>query len=234
VNFESYELLTFDCYGTLIDWESGILDAVRPVLERHDVNPSDEEVLELYARTEAKHEQDDYVRYEVLLRFVMAEMSLRLGVDLAPDEVGVIEKSLPSWPPFPDSVRALRRLKKRFKLGIISNVDDAMFAHTARSLEVHFDYVVTAQQAGAYKPSHRIFQMAFERFGIPRERILHVAQSIYHDVVPARELGVASVWVNRRKGRPGHGATPPADAVPDLEVPDLVSLADLAGPGGQE
>lgn len=227
LDFNEFDLLTFDCFGTLIDWETGILDAVRPVLDRHEVQVGDDELLELYARTEAKHEQGEYVRYEVLLKLVMAEMSLRLGVDIDPGEVPCIAHSLGSWPPFTDTVVALERLKTRYKLAVISNVDDALFEKTARRLTVKFDWIVTAQQAGAYKPSRVVFETALSRFGLPRERILHVAQSIYHDIVPARELGLSTVWVNRRQGRKGHGATPPADAKPDVEVADLQSLVEL-------
>jgi 2-haloacid dehalogenase len=227
LDFKEFDLLTFDCYGTLIDWESGILDAVRPVLDRHGVEVGDEEVLELYARTETKHEQGDYVRYEVLLKLVMTEMSLRLGVDVDPGEVECIARSLGSWPPFADTVPALEALKTRYKLAVVSNIDDALFEKTARHLQVPFDWVVTAQQVGAYKPSKQVFETAIARFDLPRERILHVAQSLYHDIVPARELGLSTVWVNRRHGRPGHGATPPADAKPDVEVADLQSLVKI-------
>lgn len=229
LDFGKFELLTFDCYGTLIDWEAGILGAVRPVLELHGVHASDDEILELYARIEAKHEQGDYVRYEVLLRLVMAEMSLRLGMDVDPEEVQCIARSLQNWQPFPDTVASLEKLKTRYQLAVVSNIDDDLFEPTARHLRVSFDWVVTAQQAGAYKPARATFECAFARFGVPRERILHVAQSIYHDIVPARELGVSTVWVNRRHDRTGDGATPSAAATPDVEVPDLQSLVTLMG-----
>ncbi len=229
LDFNRFTLLTFDCYGTLIDWERGILDAVRPVLERNGVEADDETVLETYAAAEAKQEQGDYVRYELILRMVMAEMSLRLGFDASPEEVLSLSKSLGHWRPFPDTVEALRKLKRQYKLAIVSNTDDRLFEATATHLGVTFDWVITAEQARAYKPSPRIFDHALAQFGIPREQILHVAQSVYHDIVPARNLGVASVWVNRRKGRRGTGATPPAAATPDVEVADLRSLIDLMG-----
>ncbi len=128
---------------------------------------------------------------------------------------------------FPDTVEALTRLKTKYKLAIISNTDDDLFAATVRNLGVEFDYVITAEQCRTYKPSRNNFLEALERLGLPREQVLHVAQSIYHDVVPTRALGISSVWVNRRKGLLGSGATLPAEGRPDLEVTDLKSLADL-------
>jgi 2-haloacid dehalogenase len=122
-------------------------------------------------------------------------------------------------------VAALQTLKQRFKLGIISNIDDDLFAASNRRLGVTFDWVITAQQVRSYKPSTRNFTAAFERIGVPQDRLVHVAQSLFHDHVPAKSLGLATVWVNRRRGHPGPGATPPASARPDLEVPDLQSLA---------
>ena len=118
----------------------------------------------------------------------------------------------------------------RFELAAITNCDDDLFAASARRLGVAFDHVITAQQAGSYKPSHHNFELAFERIGRPRDRILHVAQSLYHDHVPARQLGLASVWIDRRHGRPGSGATPPVDVTPDLAVPDMATFAALAAP----
>jgi 2-haloacid dehalogenase len=229
LDFSRFTLLTFDCYGTLIDWERGILEAVRPILVRSGIEADDETVLETYAAVEAKHEEGEFVRYEIVLRMVMAEMSLRLGFDASPEEVLGLPQSLGHWKAFPDTVEALRRLRKKYKLAIISNTDDRLFQATAKHLGVTFDWVVTAQQARAYKPCPKIFDYAFGQFGIPREQILHVAQSIYHDVVPARDLGIATVWVNRRKGQRGTGATPPATATPDAEVADLRSLTELMG-----
>jgi 2-haloacid dehalogenase len=132
------------------------------------------------------------------------------------------------WPAFPDSRGALARLKEHFALAVITNCDDDLFAASNRRLGVTFDAVITAQQVGSYKPSHRNFEVAFERIGAPRERILHVAQSLFHDHVPAKELGLTTVWVDRRHDRPGSGATPPTSATPDLVVPDMATLADLA------
>jgi 2-haloacid dehalogenase len=146
-------------------------------------------------------------------------------------ELNRFANSVGDWPPFPDSRAALRRLKERFGLAVLTNCDDDLFARSQRRLGIEFDWVITAERARSYKPSHRNFEVAFATIDAPRERILHVAQNLFHDHVPAKELGMATVWIDRRRGQPGSGATPPADAVPDLVLPDLRSLAELATPG---
>jgi 2-haloacid dehalogenase len=135
-----------------------------------------------------------------------------------------------AWPAFSDSAAALAALHRRFRLGAITNCDDDLFAASNRRLGEPFDHVVTAEQVGSYKPDERNFEYAFEVLGVPRDRILHVAQSLYHDHVPAKRLGLTTVWVDRRGGRSGSGATPPAAATPDLVVPDMASLAAMAAP----
>jgi 2-haloacid dehalogenase len=159
--------------------------------------------------------------------FVVRAFGERLGFTPSESEVRSLPDSLPNWLPFPDTIAALGRLKVCYQLAIISNVDDNFFAHTARRLEVPFDYVITAQQARAYKPSLQIFKLAQQRTGVVPSQWLHVGQSIYHDVVPAQSLGIKTVWVNRASPRPGAGAAKTASARPDLEVPDLKSLVQL-------
>ncbi|UCH85806.1 MAG: haloacid dehalogenase type II [Candidatus Latescibacterota bacterium] len=226
VDFNKYRVLTFDCYGTLIDWESGILAAIRPVLAQHGLDPSDRDILETYAPIEAKHEEGEHLSYRLILRMVMAEMSLRFAFDASPKELDCLSAALPNWKPFPDTVAALKKLKSRYKLAVISNIDDDLFEATARRLEVPLDWVITAQQAGAYKPSGKVFAFALDKIGLPREQILHVAQSVYHDIIPARDAGLDTVWVNRRAGLKGSGATLAASATPDVVVTDLESLVD--------
>lgn len=221
--------LTFDCYGTLIDWEIGILTALRPILGHHGQSLGDEEVLELFGRLEQQQEAGAYLPYREVLENVVGELGHHLGFEPTHDEVHALPLSLPSWPPFPDTVPALRRLKSVYKLAVISNTDDDLFAETGRRLEVPFDAVITAQQARSYKPSHRNFELALERLGVASDRVLHVAQSLYHDHVPARELGIYSVWINRRAGKQGGGATVPADIKPRFEFPDLRTFADFVG-----
>ena len=228
IDLDGYDVLTFDCYGTLIDWETGLLAALRPVAEAHGVSVSDDELLETYARHEAELEAGPYLRYRELLGSALQGMGADLGFEPTRHELDAVGASVGDWPAFPDSAEALARLHRHFKLAPITNCDDDLFALSAQLLGVDFDWVITAQQAGAYKPSRRPFELAFERIDAPRERILHVAQSLFHDHVTAKELGITTVWIDRRGDKPGSGATPPAEARPDLTLPDLRSLADLA------
>ncbi|HEU0023024.1 MAG TPA: haloacid dehalogenase type II [Thermoleophilaceae bacterium] len=229
IDLGAFDALTFDCYGTLIDWESGLLAALRPVLEAHGVESSDEELLEAYARHEAELEAGEYRRYREVLGRALRGIGLDLGFEPSAAEVEAFSGSVGDWPAFQDSAEALARLHQRYRLAPITNCDDDLFALSAKRLGVDFDWVITAEQARSYKPSRRSFELAFETIDAPRERILHVAQSLYHDHVPAKELGMATVWIDRRGGREGSGATPPAQAKPDLTLPDLRSLAELAG-----
>jgi 2-haloacid dehalogenase len=222
-NFSRFRALTFDCYGTLIDWETGLLGALRPLLEAHGKNLSDEQIFALYGELEPAA-QNPYRRYRDVLAEVVRGFGKRLGFSVSEAEAVSLAESLKTWQPFPDTVAALEQLKTKFKLGIISNIDDDLFAATARHLQVKFDQVVTAQQAGAYKPSTAPFHLALERFALPADEILHAGQSVYHDVVPAKSLGLATALVYRR----GSGATRPTEGAPDLRVSDLRTLASLA------
>jgi len=228
LDFNRFEWLTFDCYGTLIDWEAGLLPVLRRFLENHSQHLEDAEILEFYGHFEQVAESGEYRSYSDVLRCVMQSFGVELKFVPAEDELNFLVRSLPCWNPWPDTVAALRFLKSRFQLAILSNIDDDLFASTRPHLEIEFDHVITAQQARAYKPSHRIFELAFQRIGTPRDRILHVGQSVFHDVVPAQALGLAAVRVNRPSARAGVGAVKKAVAKPDLEVPDLATLAQYA------
>jgi 2-haloacid dehalogenase len=227
VDFSRFEALTFDCYGTLIDWETGIIRGLRSVVRDRAV-ATDDQLLESYARHEAALEAGEYLPYRQVLGSALMAVCGDLGLTASADEIGQFAGSVGDWPAFDDSAPALQRLADRFRLGVITNCDDDLFAASNRRLGVKFDWVITAQQARSYKPSHRNFELAFETMGIPRDRILHVAQSLFHDHVPARELGVSSAWIDRRHDRPGHGATPPAAARPDFTAPDMATFADAA------
>jgi 2-haloacid dehalogenase len=223
-----FKVLTFDCYGTMIDWETGIFSALRPILTAHNKSVPDLALLELYSELELEAEQGEYLRYRDVLQSVVRGFGERFGFSPTDTEVRSLPESLANWQPFPDTVEALRKLKSRFQLAVISNVDDDLFASTAPKLGVAFDHVITAQQAGCYKPCMGMFKLAEGRIGVSREQWLHVGQSIYHDVIPAQSLGIATVWVNRPSPRPGSGAAKAASGKPDLEVPNLSALADLA------
>jgi 2-haloacid dehalogenase len=228
LDFDGFQVLTFDCYGTLIDWETGIFSALRPILAAHHKTLADTAILELYSELEAAAEAGKFRPYREVLQSVVAGFGNRLGFVPTANEKESLPDSMAGWNPFPDTVHALRRLKAKYQLAVISNVDDDLFAHSAPKLEVVFDRVVTAQQARCYKPGLDIFKLALERTGASPGAILHVGQSIYHDVIPARTLGIASVWLNRPSPRPNAGAARRAEATPDLEVRDLRTLADRA------
>ena len=228
LDFSRYSWLTFDCYGTLIDWESGIIDAIRPLLAASGRTLSSDGILELYSSIEAREEAAPYRPYREILETAVRRMGGRLVFSVTDEQAQALVDTIGGWRPFPDSVAALQRLKQRFKLGVISNVDDDLFAPTAKLLGDPFDAVITAQQARSYKPSSNNFKLALERIGEPAEKILHCAQSLYHDIPPAKALGMGTVWVDRRAGQRGSGATPPSKAEPDLRVENMAELAELA------
>jgi 2-haloacid dehalogenase len=234
LDLTKFDVLTFDCYGTLIDWETGLLAALHAALDAGPDAapgggplPTDDELLERFARHESATEAGPYLSYREVLATVLRAMAAELGRAPTDEAVAEFGGSVVDWPAFPDSAAALATLHERFNLGVITNCDDDLFAASEARLGTKFDWVITAQQARRYKPNPRAFELAFERIGLPPKRILHVAQSLFHDHVTAKRLGLSTVWVNRRQDRPGSGATPPADAEPDLVVPDMASLASL-------
>ncbi|MCU0484413.1 MAG: haloacid dehalogenase [Chloroflexi bacterium] len=204
VDFSRFEVLTFDCYGTLIDWEAGIAGGLRAVLGPRGIAVGDEDLLERYARHEAAVEAGPYTPYREVLARSLRRVCAELGVEPTVAEAAAFAGSVGDWPAFPDSPGALARLASRYRLAVITNCDDDLFAASNRRLGVTFDWVITAQQVG------------------------HVAQSLFHDHVPAKRLGMTTAWIDRRHDRPGSGATPPASAMPDLVAPDMATFADLA------
>jgi 2-haloacid dehalogenase len=226
LNFAQYRLVSFDCYGTLIDWETGIFSALRPILAAHGKTIADAELLRLYAELESEAQQGEFHPYREVLQSVVRGFGKHSGFNPTDSQIRSLPESLSNWPPFPDTIAALGKLKQRYKLAVISNVDDDLFAPTARRLQIPFDYVITAQQARAYKSSLQMFKLAQQRTGVAPGQWLHVAQSVYHDVIPARSLGISTVWVNRPSTRPGSGAAKAATGQPDLEVPDLKTLSE--------
>ena len=231
-DYDRFEALTFDCYGTLIDWETGILRGLRATLDRHGVDAPDDELLELYSTAEERAESGPYLRYREILGRCLREACGHYGLAAEDDAAAAFGGSVADWAPFPDSSAALQRLRTRFRLGVITNCDDDLFAASNRRLDVEFDWIITAQSVGSYKPNRRNFETAFATLGLPRRRILHVAQSLFHDHVPAKELHLASVWIYRRHDRPGFGASPPATVTPDAIFPDMASFAAAATASG--
>lgn len=225
-----YSVLTFDCYGTLVDWETRLLDYLRPILEQHDVHVRDEFVLEFFAETEAELEARSHSNYRIVLENVMSRFGKRLGFTPTGHNLVDFPIAIATSPPFADTVPALRALAARYDLAIVSNTDDDLFALTQPLLQVEFAHVVTAKQMKTYKPDPRMFQEVIERCGVPPERMLHVAQSLYHDIAPAAALGLDTVWINRRGGKHGGGATRPVENVrPKWEFPNLAAFAEAIG-----
>lgn len=230
MKLSDFKALSFDCYGTLIDWESGILTALAQLRERAGL--SENQLLEAYAVVEHEMEEElPSLPYSQLLEKVHGELSRRLGVAESSEEAAKFGASVGDWPAFPDSPEALAYLKRHFKLIILSNVDRLSFAGSQRRLGVEFDHVFTAQDIGSYKPDLRNFEYLIshlEKDGIEKDDLLHVAQSLFHDHVPANRMGIASAWVDRRAGKPGGGATVLPDPMPhyDFRFTTLGELAD--------
>jgi 2-haloacid dehalogenase len=224
-DFAPIEVLTFDCYGTLIDWEAGILAALRRIL---GPQPHDDALLESYAQAETQAEAGPWQSYRDILQASLAAVCAERGIRPTAQQSADFASSVADWPAFPDSAAALDRLRGRFRLGVITNCDDDLFAASDRRFGEPFEWVITAEQVRAYKPSARNFEVALERIGRPRAALLHVAQSLFHDHVPAQALGLATAWIDRRHDRPGFGATPPASATANLSAPDMATFADMA------
>ncbi len=201
LDFSRFDWLSFDCYGTLIDWETGILGYLRPLLRAKGCAFTDAQILALYSEVEPRQQAGNYRCYREVLAGVVRDFARELRFEVSESEANGLAESIRGWQPFSDTVAGLRRLHFRYKLAVLSNIDDDLFAGTAPKLEVPFDAVVTAQQVHSYKPSLNNFEALLRRYAIPRERLLHVAESLYHDVVPAQSLGIATVWVNRRQGK---------------------------------
>ncbi len=232
MDLHDFDVLTFDCYGTLIDWEGGIAAQLVPWAERHGLGVSADELLEVFAVAEHRQEAaTPGLLYPQILEHVFADISAHFGVAVEAEEARAFGRSVQEWPAFPDSPAALAYLKQHYKLVIISNIDRASFAHSNAKLKVDFDAIITAEEVGSYKPDLRNFEFAFARLaemGIRREKILHVAQSLFHDHEPAGQLGLRSVWINRRAGQTGWGATaaPRSEVTPDLTFESMAALVE--------
>jgi 2-haloalkanoic acid dehalogenase type II len=226
-----FKALTFDCYGTLIDWETGLFAALAPLGARSHRPLSREQMLEDYAHYE--HSQEHYTptkKYSELLAVVYKRLAEHWGTPAEWSECLTFGRSIADWPAFPDSPAALKYLKQHYRLYPLTNVDNESFAHSNRKLEVQFDGVMTAEDIGSYKPSLRNFEYLLEKLekhGIQRNQVLHVAQSLFHDHAPANELGLASCWIDRRAGRAGGGATRVPENMPRFNF-RFTSLGEFA------
>jgi 2-haloacid dehalogenase len=238
VRLTEFQAMSFDCYGTLIDWEAGLASVLTPWARSAGLDLDDEALLAAYSRHEAEAEaaypEEPYP--EVLARSMRA-LGSELGSPVNSEDAQRLARSVPEWPAFADSAAALAALGQRFKLMILSNVDRGSFAASNRRLGVQFSAVITAEDVGSYKPSPRSFESLLAeaaRLGIEDGKLLHVAQSLFHDHVPAQQAGLPTAWINRRKGRPGWGATPAPEApvLPGWEFPSMAALADAVAAEG--
>jgi 2-haloacid dehalogenase len=228
-----FKALTFDCYGTLIDWEKGILAALDGWRRRVGLAAGDEGILAAFAEVESPVQAaNPKMRYPDVLAEAHRRLGARFGKAASEDEARAFGAAIGDWPPFPDTPGALAYLKRHYKLVILSNVDRASFARSNARLGVAFDAIYTAEDIGSYKPDPRNFEYLAagvrRDFALDKGHILHVAQSLFHDHVPAKALGLATCWIDRRGGRAGFGATapPPKDVAPDFRFATLGALAD--------
>ena len=231
-DFAGVEALSFECYGTLVDWEKGIAASLAEFAGRCELDAAT--IIDEFARVETVVQQHHpQERYPRILARVLREIGTRHGCGTTVDEERRFGRSVGEWPTFPDSPAALQTLKQRFKLLILSNVDLDSFSRSNTALGVEFDRVLTAEEIGAYKPDPRTFASligAVRALGIRPGRLVHVAQSRYHDLVPAANAGLRTVWINRRSGRAGPGATPlpNVDVIPDWEFRSMEDFAVAA------
>ena len=223
--------LSFDCYGTLIDWEAGIAAVLAPWAREQGLDLSDEELLLAYGDHEAAVERETPTAlYPEVLAAAFRRTGDGLGRPVADAWARRLGDSVPDWPAFPDSAGALARLAGRYKLIIVSNVHRAGFAGSNEHLRGEFAAIITAEDVGAYKPAENHFRAldaTLPDLDVDRSELLHVAQSLFHDHVPAKAMGLPTVWINRRQAQPGWGATPPpgSDVKPDWTFPDMAAFA---------
>jgi 2-haloalkanoic acid dehalogenase type II len=215
----TYRYLTFDCYGTLIDWRSGIESELRSALG--EIRITGQELLDAYVLAEKEHEST-YKRYREVLRSTAMSLSDRLGVRVTEDGARRFAASVPRWPAFQDTRRFLKEMGSRgYKRYVLSNVDNDLLEGTIRGNGLEVDGYVTAEDAGSYKPNHGHWLMFIRKTGAGKEDVLHVAQSVYHDIVPTQDLGIASAWVNR------YNESMPAGQHPLFVTDSLAHLSEL-------
>src|SRR5690606_33466015 len=231
MNLQDFTTLTFDCYGTLIDWESGMVEALKPLTSRVSRPLSRDEILEAHARHESSQQAwTPAKRYSELLAVVYKRLAEEWQVTVTWEECQAYGNSAGNWPTFSDTVEALWYLKQHYKLVILSNVDNESFSRSNAKLGVTFDAIYTAEDIGSYKPSSRNFEYMLDKLqslGVAKRQILHTAESLFHDHVPANQVGLTSCWIYRRNETGGFGATMKPEAMPTTHF-KFNSLGELA------
>jgi 2-haloacid dehalogenase len=231
MSLTDFDALTFDCYGTLIDWESGMIAALKPLTARVARDLSRDDILEAHARHESSQQlYTPAKRYQDLLPIVYKRLAEEWGVSATHEECVAYGQSVRDWPAFPDSAGALQYLKKYYKLVILSNIDNESFRHSNKKLDVAFDAIYTAEDIGSYKPDDRNFAYMLEHIGdlgLAKGDLLHTAESLFHDHVPARRNGIANCWIYRRHAQEGFGATMDPGQMPETDF-RFNSMAELA------
>ncbi|MEO1552205.1 MAG: haloacid dehalogenase type II [Pseudomonadota bacterium] len=230
MKLSDFTTLSFDCYGTLIDWESGMIAGLAPLTSQLSTPLSRDQILEAHARAESTQQRwTPAMPYSELLSIVYKRLAEDWGLTAPPEACAAYGRSVKDWPAFPDSAEALAYLSQHFKLVILSNVDNASFAASNAKLGVAFDAIITAQDVGSYKPSDRNFEYMLEVLagrGIEKSQILHTAESLFHDHVPAHRHGLTCAWIYRRHGQDGFGATMTPSHQPDIAF-QFTSMAEM-------
>jgi 2-haloacid dehalogenase len=218
------KIISFDCYGTLVDWEKGIISSLRPIFEKYEVDITDEEILEIYSIIESRLEKN-YIPYKEILKKIVIKFSDYFDFDLERGEENALLNNWANFELFEDVNETLKEIKKReYKIAIISNVDNDLFELTKKKFEFEIDYIITSEMVKAYKPSKIVFEYALKVFNSNKDEILHTAQSYYHDIIPAKELGIKTAHIKRR----GFGATPRVEIVnSDYEFENLREMLSI-------
>lgn len=218
----NYQILTFDCYGTLIDWEGGMRAALAAVIKNRGLALDPYEVHGRYEKLEPVIQETRGGKYVDVMRISVRDTFAHFGVNVTDEEAGIFGDTLASWPKFPDTTEALTEMKNRgYKLVILSNTDEKFIRQSIETIGVEFDEVITAEAVGSYKPARGHWDRMLETLDVSKDVVLHVAQSYYHDVVPATGLGFKMAWINRKSQQPW------GEARPDYEFPDLKSLLSI-------
>lgn len=222
MKFQNKKYITFDCYGTLIDWEGGIRNAVKKLIDKHGFNLNLDTISDKYIKVELEVEDEQYRKYHKVLQLASKRLLKREGFDISDEDALEFANSIFSWQPFPETHDILASLKdKGYKLVILSNIDNAIISKSVELIGIDFDDVVTAEEVGSYKPAYGHWEEMLKRLNAKKEEVLHVAASYVHDIIPAKEQGFDAIWINRNDEQPTK------EIRPDMEFRDLKPLPEV-------